>query len=124
MAAIYAPFVASTAVSFEVVPPTPDEMGGRIREMTAIRPWLVCEHNGMVLGYAYASSHRERVAYQWSVDVSVYVREEARRSGVGTALYTSLFEMLILQGFYNAYAGITLPIRPASPSTSHSASRQ
>jgi phosphinothricin acetyltransferase len=66
-----------------------------------------------VLGYAYAGAHGSRAAYQWSVDVSVYVREGARRTGVGRALYASLFAVLDLQGFYNAYAGATLP-NPAS----------
>jgi L-amino acid N-acyltransferase YncA len=72
-------------------------------------PWLVCESNAGVLGYAYASKHRERAAYRWSVDVSAYVSEGSRRSGVGRALYTSLLAMLRLQGFYTAVAGITLP---------------
>lgn len=113
VAAIYAPFVTSSAVSFEIVPPTPDEMSRRIRETVPTHPWLVCERKGLVLGYAYASGHRARAAYKWSVDVSAYIHEHARRSGVGTALYTSLFSVLVLQGFYNAYAGITLP-NPAS----------
>jgi L-amino acid N-acyltransferase YncA len=76
-------------------------------------PWLVCEHRGELLGYAYASPHRVRAAYQWSVDVSVYIHAQARRSGVGRGLYRSLFALLTLQGFYHAYAGITLP-NPAS----------
>jgi L-amino acid N-acyltransferase YncA len=76
-------------------------------------PWLVCERHGRVLGYAYAGAHGSRAAYQWSVDVSVYVHEEARRTGVGRALYASLFAALDVQGFYNAYAGATLP-NPAS----------
>ena len=66
-----------------------------------------------MLGYAYASAHRARAAYQWSADVSAYVHQAARRRGVGQALYTSLFQILFEQGFYNAYAGITLP-NPAS----------
>jgi L-amino acid N-acyltransferase YncA len=83
-------------------------------EGTLLRyPWLVCERRGWVLGYAYAGTHGSRAAYQWSVDVSVYVRQEAHRTGVGRALYASLFGALNLQGFYNAYAGATLP-NPAS----------
>ena len=61
------------------------------------------------MGYAYASTHRTRQAYQWSTDVSVYIHERARKRGVGGALYTALFEVLRRQGFFNAYAGITLP---------------
>ena len=78
----------------------------RIMEQT---PWLVGERNGRVLGYAYGSRHRERPAYRWSVDVSVYVHPDAKRTGLGRALYTSLFAALVVQGFRNAYAGITLP---------------
>jgi phosphinothricin acetyltransferase len=85
------------------------ELQRRIEYTLPQYPWLVCEAAGDVLGYVYASKHRERAAYQWSVDVSAYTHPRARRSGVGRALYTSLFALLRLQGFYNAYAGITLP---------------
>ena len=111
--AIYAPIVRNTIVSFETEPPSTDEMQGRIVEILAHFPWLVCERDGEILGYAYASKHRTRRAYQWSVDVSAYVHEQARRFGVGRALYTSLLKLLTVQGFYNAYAGIALP-NPAS----------
>jgi L-amino acid N-acyltransferase YncA len=106
---IYAPFVVHTAVSFETEPPSVDEMRSRMLKILARLPWLVCEWNGGVIGYAYASLHRERAAYGWSVDVTVYIHEELRRHGVGKALYASLFQVLRLQGFYNAYAGVTLP---------------
>ena len=111
--AIYAPIVRDTAISFELEPPTVAEMQQRIVKTLEHWPWLVCERRGDILGYVYASQHRTRPAYQWSVDVSVYVHPNARRSGVGQALYRSLFALLTLQGFYNAYAGITLP-NPAS----------
>jgi L-amino acid N-acyltransferase YncA len=107
--AIYAPIVAETPISFELEPPTSEEMQRRIVTTLPHYPWLVCATAGDVHGYAYASKHRERAAYQWSVDVSVYTHARARRGGVGRALYTSLFALLRLQGFYNAYAGITLP---------------
>jgi L-amino acid N-acyltransferase YncA len=68
---------------------------------------------GAVLGYAYASPHRERAAYRWSVDVAVYIAEQARRRGVGRQLYSTLFAMLVELGYYNAFAGVTLP-NPAS----------
>ena len=106
---IYAPFVLHTAVSFETEPPGVDEMRSRILKILARLPWLVCESKGRVIGYAYASLHRERAAYGWSVDVTVYIHEDYRRHGVGKALYTSLFAVLRLQGFYNTYAGVTLP---------------
>jgi L-amino acid N-acyltransferase YncA len=107
--AIYAPIVRDTAISFELMPPTVDEMRQRIAKTLEHLPWVICAHRGEVLGYAYASAHRSRAAYQWSVDVSVYIHASTRRSGVGRAIYTSLFTLLALQGFFNAYAGITLP---------------
>lgn len=113
VAAIYAPNVTGTIISFESEPPSPDEMRRRIEDTLERYPWLVCERRGRVLGYAYAGPHGSRAAYQWSVDVSVYVAGEAHRMGVGRALYASLFAALALQGFYNAYAGATLP-NPAS----------
>jgi phosphinothricin acetyltransferase len=76
-------------------------------------PWLVCEYEGRVAGYAYATSHRVRAAYQWAVDTSVYVDPAFHRRSIGSALYTSLFRILVAQGYFNAYAGITLP-NPAS----------
>ena len=113
IAAIYAPNVTDTIISFESEPPTADEMRLRIEGTLERYPWLVCERRGRVLGYAYAGAHGTREAYRWSVDVSVYVHREAHRAGVGRALYTSLFAVLRLQGFYSAYAGATLP-NPAS----------
>jgi phosphinothricin acetyltransferase len=106
---IYAPFVTDTSVSFEMVPPTVDEMAQRISTTLQRTPWLVFEQDGRVTGYAYASKHRDRAAYQWSVEVSAYVLPEARRSGVARELYERLFEILATQGFYSAFAGITLP---------------
>lgn len=109
LAAIYAPYVEHSAVSFEVEPPSASDMAERIRELTSRYPWLVAEEDGMVVGYAYGSAHRTRPAYQWSVDVTVYVRADRHRQGIGRHLYTDLFTLLREQGFTNAYAGITLP---------------
>jgi L-amino acid N-acyltransferase YncA len=111
--AIYAPVVRETAISFELEPPTVEEIRQRIVKILERWLWLVCERRGDILGYVYAGQHRARPAYQWSVDVSAYVHASARRLGVGRALYRSLFSLLALQGFYQAYAGITLP-NPAS----------
>jgi L-amino acid N-acyltransferase YncA len=107
--AIYAPVVRETAISFELEVPTVEEMRARIEKTLARYPWLVLDPDGRVAGYAYASTHRTRLAYQWSVDVSVYVHPSHRRCGVGTALYTALIALLKAQGYYNAYAGIALP---------------
>ena len=113
VAAIYRPWVEQTGVSFELLAPDAGEMARRIRAGSSYAPWLICEEDGEVRGYAYASRHRERAAYQWSVDVAVYVQGEHHRRGTGRALYQSLFALLRLQGFVAAHAGITLP-NPAS----------
>ncbi len=107
--AIYTPLVIGTNRSFETEPPTVNDMSQRIVRTLERMPWLSCEMDGKVAGYAYANPHRVRPAYQWSVEVSVYVDEQHMRRGVGRALYNSLFNILALQGFYNAYAGIALP---------------
>lgn len=113
LAAIYSPFVGQTAISFETIPPGRDEMRRRVAETAAIYPWLVCELDGDVVGYAYATQHRVRAAYRWSVDTSAYIGAAHQRRGIGRALYASLFEILRAQGFFNAYAGITLPNVPS-----------
>ena len=113
LAAIYAPHVERSPTSFEVQPPSAEEMSARIQNTLARYPWLVATQDEQVLGYVYASEHHPRAAYQWGVDVSVYVREDTYRRGVGRYLYLRLFDLLRQQGFYIAYAGITLP-NPAS----------
>lgn len=107
--AIYAPIVKHTSFSFELTPPNVSDMRQRIAKNLERLPWLSCEYDDKVVGYTYANPHRVRAAYQWSVEVSVYVDEEYRQKGVARALYTSLFALLRLQGYYNVYAGITLP---------------
>src|SRR5258705_8589368 len=109
IAEIYAPFVAADATSFETEPPSADEMRRRIAKTTVAYPWLVCDRDGVVTGFAYATQHRARAAYQWCVETSVYVHPDFRHSGIARGLYTSLFAILAAQGFVNAYAGITLP---------------
>jgi L-amino acid N-acyltransferase YncA len=109
IAAIYAPIVRDTIISFEVEPPTIEEMRGRIERVLEFFPWLVCEREGRIAGYAYAGKHGERFGYRWSVDVSCYVHPDARRLGIGSALYLALLRILRKQGFHGAFAGITLP---------------
>ena len=109
VAAIYGPVVRDTAISFEIDPPTAAEMSERIARTIPMYPWFVAERGGRIAGYAYSGQHRERAAYRWSVDVSVYISPEARRSGLGRSLYMRLFEILKDQGFRSAFAGITLP---------------
>jgi phosphinothricin acetyltransferase len=107
--AIYAPFCRATGVSFEIEPPSIDEMRKRIIRTLRLFPWLVAVEGQNVVGYAYAGKHRERPGYRWSADVSVYVAEGYRRGGLGRALYTALIEILRVQGYYNALAGVTIP---------------
>lgn len=110
VAAIYAPVVQHTAISFETEPPDAAEMRSRIEKTLASLPWLVAEDEaGAVCGYAYASRHRERAAYQWSVDTTVYVRQDQRGRGVGRALYGALLPLLTELGYAQAFAGIALP---------------
>lgn len=112
-AAIYAPYVESGPISFEERPPDVAEFAKRIESTAATHPWLVAEHGGEVVGYAYACPHRQRTAYRWSVDVSVYVTAAQAGQGIGRDLYTELCARLRRQGFRMACAGITLP-NPAS----------
>ena len=106
---IYAPVVRETAISFEVEPPPLEEFRNRIRSTLHRMPWLVCAAGDDILGYAYATGFRAREAYQWAVEVTVYVHPNHHRKGVGRALYTSLFRCLQIQGYCRAIAAITLP---------------
>lgn len=114
--AIYAPIVRETVVSFELDPPTVDEMRRRIVATVGRMPWLVgLDDLGAVCGYVYAGKHRERAAYQWSVDVTAYVREDCRGRGIGKRLYGELLGQLTDLGYCQAFAGIALP-NPSSVS--------
>jgi phosphinothricin acetyltransferase len=108
-AAIYAPFVTDSPVSFEERAPEADEFARRIELTSATHPYLVAEEGARLVGYAYASPYRERPAYRWAADVAVYVAADSRRSGVGRALYEALLALLAAQGIQVACAGITLP---------------
>jgi len=106
---IYAPYIRDTSYTFEIEIPTEESFAERIKDYLQTYPWLLCEIDGVVAGYAYGSKHRERVAYQWSVECSVYIHDDFQRAGVGTALYSALVEILKLQQFRNLYAVINLP---------------
>ncbi len=106
---IYAPYIEATSLTFETAVPTVEEFAQRINHYLENWPWLVCEVDGKIAGYAYASRYRERVAYQWSVECSVYIHDDFQKAGVGRALYTALFAILQKQGFNNVYAVINLP---------------
>jgi phosphinothricin acetyltransferase len=108
-AAIYAPYVRDTPISLEERVPTAEEIAARIETTTQTHPWLVAEDETELIGYAYATRHRERACYRWAADVTVYVAPQSQRRGVGRTLYGTLFGLLAEQGFRMACAGITLP---------------
>jgi L-amino acid N-acyltransferase YncA len=108
-AAIYAPYVADTSVTFEEVAHTAQEFADLIERLSRTHPWLVFEQAGKVVGYANASPHRTRAAYRWAADVAIYVEPAHHRRGTGRRLYEALFELMARQGLRIACAGITLP---------------
>jgi L-amino acid N-acyltransferase YncA len=108
-AAIYAPYVTDTAISFETVAPGAEEMAERIARAQRSHAWLVLEDEGTVGGYAYGVPLNPRAAYRWSCEVSVYLELGRRRTGAGRALYSALFSRLAERGLRTAVAGMTLP---------------
>jgi L-amino acid N-acyltransferase YncA len=108
-AAIYAPYVTDTAITFELEPPSAEEMAQRIAAASQRHAWLVLEERGRVVGYAYAGTFNPRAAYRWACEVSVYVELGRRRRGSGRSLYEVLLPRLLERGFRTAAAGMTLP---------------
>lgn len=108
-AAIYAPYVEQTAISFETTAPSADDMVARIAAAQREHVWVVLEEHGQVVGYAYAGPYKARAAYRWSCEVSVYVARGRHRSGAGRMLYEALFARLADRGYRTAVAGMTLP---------------
>ena len=106
---IYAPYVKKTAITFEYDVPSVEEFAGRISKVLQKYPYLVAEVNGEPVGYAYAGPFKERAAYDWAVETTVYVREDMKKSGIGRALYTALEEALAAQGILNLNACIAFP---------------
>jgi L-amino acid N-acyltransferase YncA len=102
IAAIYDPIVANTTISFEETPPGATEIRRRIVTAADAYPWLALERQGTFAGYVYASPHRSRAAYPLPFEREPRIR-------IGGRLYTVLFELLALQGYNAAYAGIALP---------------
>ncbi len=108
-AAIYAPFVTDTSVSFETEPPTVAEMTARIESALRTHAWVVVEDDERVVGYAYAGPFKARAAYRWSCEVSVYLEGGRSGTGAGRALYQALFARLVERGYRTVVAGTTLP---------------
>ncbi|HFR3770039.1 TPA: N-acetyltransferase family protein [Streptococcus suis] len=113
LVAIYAPYVEQTAITFETQVPTVSEFETRIRKVREKFPYLVAEEGGRIVGYAYAGTYYARAAYDWTVELSVYLDQSARGKGIGSLLYDRLEEELIARGFKNFLACIALP-NPAS----------
>ena len=109
MLEIYAPFILNSGITQETEVPSVEDFQQRVLSNLIERPWLVCEINNEIAGYAYAGKHRDRKGYQWCTEPSVYISEKFFGVGAANALYTALFDILELQGYVNAYAVITLP---------------
>lgn len=107
--AIYAPIVQDTFISFEQVVPSVEEIAARIEKTLQQYPYLVCDIDGKIAGYAYGSAFRTRSAYQWTTEVTAYTHPHFHRHGIGRSLYTSLITILQKQEYTNAVAGIALP---------------
>lgn len=106
---IYSFYIINTAYSFETEVPSVNEFKKRIEGIIKAYPYLVYLINGEIVGYAYASRYAERAAYLYDVSVSVYITSEYHGCGIAYKLYERLFKILNWQGYYNAYAGITVP---------------
>lgn len=104
--AVYAPYVLHTANTFEYEIPSVDDFRTKIEKITAQYPWLVCEYDGEIVGYAYGSTHRERAAYQWSPESTVYISDKHHRKGIARVLYNTLFALLQQQGYINVFASV------------------
>lgn len=106
---IYRPHIETNATSFEIEVPSVSEFMTRIESVTKLFPWLVMSIDNQIAGYAYASPIRTRPAYDWSVEVTVYVNASFQRQGIAKKLYKELFSILEKQGIANLFAVITLP---------------
>ena len=106
---IYSPFILNSGITQETTVPSIEEFQQRVMATLTERPWLVCEIDDEIAGYAYAGKHRDRRGYQWCTEPSIYIGENFFRFGIANALYRALFEILKIQGYVNAYAVITLP---------------
>lgn len=109
IAAIYAPYVSETVVSFEETAPSAAEMRERIAATTVTHPWIVGEEHGLMLGYAHARPYHPRAAYRWTCETSVYLAQDVRGRGLGRGLYEALLDMLTVRGFTSAMALISVP---------------
>jgi phosphinothricin acetyltransferase len=113
IAAIYAPYIRDTTITFEEEPVSEAEMAARIAKVTADYPWLVLEEGGALLGYAYGSTWRTRAAYRFSTETAIYLASGAQGRGLGTELYRALLHELRARGFHSALGCLALPNEPS-----------
>jgi phosphinothricin acetyltransferase len=106
---VYSPYVTGSVITFEYDVPDIESFRKRVKDVLSNYPYLVCTEEGKVVGYAYASRHKERAAYQWNAELSVYVREGHHGLGIGKTLYGMLLELLRLQNVQNVYGCVTSP---------------
>lgn len=109
LAAIYAPYVQSTPISFEFSAPGPEEFARRLQALAGRFPWFVCEWEGRVAGYAYASPFGERQGFAWAAETAIYIGANMQGKGIGQRLYAALFETMRRLGYYSLYARIAAP---------------
>jgi len=107
--AIYAPYISNTSFTFETEVPSEKDFQKRIADYLINWPWVVCEIDGVIAGYAYGAKYRERTAYQWCIESSIYIHDNFQKRNIGKTLYTALIEILKQQGYRNVYAVINLP---------------
>lgn len=105
---IYEPYITDTAITFEYDPVPAEEFEGRIKEVQKRLPWLVCEIDNKIAGYAYCAPYKSRAAFAWDVEIAIYIDKNYHRRNIGKAFYECLFQMMNLQGYYNIYAMITV----------------
>lgn len=106
---IYRPYVESTDITFETEIPSTEAFRARVAHILERYPYIVAEADGKILGYSYASSYRSRAGFLWTAELSVYVRRDLRRQGIGTHLYAILLDLLRMQGYRNAVAVVSHP---------------
>ena len=109
IAAIYYPYVVNTAITFDTLPVEGRVFSDKITKSMTIYPWLVCEHNGELLGYASGGQFRDKNSFDWTVETTIYVKEAAQGLGIGTSLYKALINCLTIQNFNLCIGIITIP---------------
>lgn len=106
---VYAPYILNTTITYEYDIPTVEEFQERIRKITEFYPFLVCELEGEIIGYAYASKHKERAAFKWGAEIAIYIKDDYHGSGIAGRLYDQIIDILYKQGVYKVYALIDSP---------------